>query len=122
MDYPSFSDLGTASLKILKLNGIFKAGKSTSIPKYVQNQCSLKVEIVKSIDDVVTSQSIAGRRDFSDYEMLRAKIASALKKIITSVHFRRRVSVEGQRAQKYDRFLRGKQIAYIGKDSQSSLH
>ena len=30
-------------------------------------------------------------------EMLDAKIASALKKILTSVHFRRRVGVEGQR-------------------------
>ena len=29
------------------------------------------------------------------------------------VHFRRRVSVEEQRAQKYDRFLRGRQIAYM---------
>ena len=28
----------------------------------------------------MTSQSITGRRDFSDYEMLDAKIASALKK------------------------------------------
>ena len=42
-----------------------------------------------------------------------AKIASASKKITTSVHFRRRESVEEQRAQKYDRFLRGRQIAYM---------
>ena len=45
--------------------------------------------------------------------MLDAKIAPALKKVITSVHFRRRVSVEEQRAQKDDRFLWGKQIAYM---------
>ena len=45
--------------------------------------------------------------------MLDAKIASALKKITTSVHFRRKVSVEEQGAQKYDRFLRGRQIAYM---------
>ena len=39
-----------------------------------------EVEIAKSIDYPMTSQSITRRRDFSDYEMLDAKIASALKK------------------------------------------
>ena len=39
-----------------------------------------EVEIAKSIDYLMTSQSITGRRDFSDYEMLDAKIASALEK------------------------------------------
>ena len=48
-----------------------------------------------------------------DCEMLDAKIASALKKLRTHVHFRRRVSDEEQRSQKDDRFLRGRQIAYI---------
>ena len=96
-----------------------KAGKSTSRLKYVQIQCSLKSlctgtkksRLQESKDDFVTSQSISGRRDIPDYEMLDAKIASALKKIITSVHFRRRVSVEEQRVKTYDRFLRGRQIA-----------
>ena len=45
--------------------------------------------------------------------MLDAKIASALKKIISNQHFPRRVSVEEQRAQKHYRFLRGRQIAYM---------
>ena len=58
----------------------------------------------------MTSQSI-GVRDFPDFEMLDAKIASALKKIISQQHFRRRVSVEEQPAQKHDRTLRGRQIA-----------
>ena len=40
-------------------------------------------------------------------------IASALKKLLTHVHFPKRVSVEKQRAQKDDRFLRGRQIAYM---------
>ena len=38
-------------------------------------------------------------------------MASALKKIVSNPHFRRRVSVEEQRAEKHDRFLRGRQIA-----------
>ena len=53
--------------------------------------------------------------------MLDAKIASALKKLLTSVHFRKKVSVEEQRAQKYDRFLRGKHVServVLGKGSK----
>ena len=65
------------------------------------------------MDDFLTPQSIAGRRDFPDYETLDAKIASALKKLLTSVQFRRRVIVEEQRAQNDERFLRGRQIAYM---------
>ena len=72
-----------------------------------------EVEIAKSINDLLTSRSITGRRDFTEYEMLDARIASTLKKILTSVHFRREVSVEEQRAQKDDRFLRGRKIAYM---------
>ena len=49
-----------------------------------------EVKIAKSIDDLMTSQSFTGRRDFPDYDMLDAMIAS-----------------------KYDRFLRGRQIAYM---------
>ena len=68
----------------------------------------------KSIDDLVTSQSITGRRDFHDYAMLDAMIASALKRLLDNhIRIRKRVNVEEQRAQKYDRFLRGRQIAYM---------
>ena len=41
------------------------------------------------------------------------KIASALNKIIHNSHFNRRISLEEQKAQKQDRFLRGRQIAYL---------
>ena len=51
---------------------------------------------------------------FFDYDMLDAMIASALERLLgTHVHFRKIVSVEEQHAQKYDRFFRGKQIAYM---------
>ena len=46
---------------------------------------------------------------FPNYEMLDTKITSALKKIISTMHFRGRVSAEEQRAQKCDRFLRWRQ-------------
>ena len=39
-----------------------------------------EIEIAKSMDDILTSPSITGRRDFFDYETLDAKIASAPKK------------------------------------------
>ena len=48
-----------------------------------------------------------------DFEVLNARIASALNRIIHNSHFKRRVSLEEQKAQKEDRFLRGRQIAYL---------
>ena len=45
--------------------------------------------------------------------MLDARIASAMNKIIHNSHFKRRISLEEQKAQKQDRFLRGRQIGYL---------
>ena len=65
-----------------------------------------EVEIAKSIDELMTSRSI--------FDMLDAMNALALKKLInTQSTFRKRVSVEEQRAQNSDRFSRGRQIAYM---------
>ena len=62
----------------------------------------------------LTSRSVVGRTDFPDYDLLDVMIASALQKLLDKhVHFRRSVSVEEQRAQKYDRFLRWRQIAFM---------
>ena len=49
------------------------------------------------------------------FEVLDARIASALNRIIHNSHFKkkRRISLEEQKAQKQDRFLRGRQIAYL---------
>ena len=47
------------------------------------------------------------------FEVLDARIASALNKIIHNSHFKRRISLEEQNAQTQDRFLRGRQIAYL---------
>ena len=43
-----------------------------------------------------------------DFEVLDAKIASALNRIIHNTQFKRKVSLEEQKAQKEDRFLRGR--------------
>ena len=68
--------------------------------------------MAKSIDDLITSQSIEGKSSL-DCEMLDGKNASALRRVISDTSFRRRVSVEEQRAQKYNRFSRRRQIAYM---------
>ena len=52
-------------------------------------------------------------RIFPNFEMLDAKIASALNNIIQNSHFKKKVSLEEQKAQKEDRFLRGRQIAFM---------
>ena len=70
--------------------------------------------MAKSIDELMTSRSIVGRTDFPDYDMLDAMIASALNKLLERyMHFRKRVRVEEHRAQEDDRFLRGRQSAYM---------
>ena len=48
-----------------------------------------------------------------NFEVLDAKIASALNRIIHNTQFKRKVSLEEQKAQKEDRFLRGRHIAYL---------
>ena len=48
-----------------------------------------------------------------NFEVFDARIASALNKIIHNSQFKRRISLEEQKAQKEDRFLRGRQIAYL---------
>ena len=45
--------------------------------------------------------------------MLDAKIASALNKIIQNSQFKKKVSVEEQKAQKEDWFLRSRRIAFM---------
>ena len=63
------------------------------------------------MDDLKSSRSIRGTHG-PDFEVLDAKIASALNRIIQNTRFKKKVSLEEQKAQKDDRFLRGRQIAY----------
>ena len=48
-----------------------------------------------------------------NFEVLDAKIASALNRIIHDTRFKKKVSLKEQKARKEDRFLRGRQIAYL---------
>ena len=70
------------------------------------------MEMLDSVDDLKSSSSIRAI-SMPNFEVLDARIASALNKIIHNSHFKRRISLEEQKAQKQDRFLRGRQIAYL---------
>ena len=71
-----------------------------------------EVEMADSVDDLMPSSSVRGI-PMPNFEVLDARIASALNKIIHNSHFKRRISLEEHKAQKQDRFLRGRQIAYL---------
>ena len=68
------------------------------------------MELVDSVDDLKSSCSVRGIQ-MPNFEVLDAKIASALNRIIHNTQFKRKVILEEQKAQKEDRFFRGRQIA-----------
>ena len=71
-----------------------------------------EVEMVDSVEEFKSSRSTAGK-NFPNFEMFDARIASALNKIIQNYHFKKKVRLEEQKAQKEDGFLRGRQIAFM---------
>ena len=94
VDNPRSPYLGNASWKIPALIGISEleselqtevCAKST-VP-YITMHWIKEVEIAKSIDDPMTSRSVTGRTDFTDYDMLGVMVASALKKLLTKCAF-----------------------------------
>ena len=71
-----------------------------------------EVEMVDSVDDLKSSCSDRGVR-MPDFEVLDAKVASALNRIIHNTHFKKKGQSGGTKVQKEDRFLRGREIAYL---------
>ena len=71
-----------------------------------------EVEMVDSVDDLMSSSSVRGIR-MPDFEVLDARIASALNRIIHNTRFKRKFCLEEHKAQEEDRFLRGRQIACL---------
>ena len=67
--------------------------------------------MVESVDDLKSSRSMKGTLG-PYFELLDARIASALNRIIHNTRFKKNVSLEEMKAQKEDRFFRGRQIAY----------
>ena len=68
-------------------------------------QLKTVLELYMEIHPKISMPSVYGK-DFLKFEMLDAKIASALNKIIQNSQFKKKVSLE-------DRFLRGRQIAFM---------
>ena len=67
---------------------------SKSADPHVTMHWIKEVDMAKSIDELVTSRSLVGGNGFTDYDMLDAVIASALKRLLDKhIHFRRRVKV-----------------------------
>ena len=66
------------------------------------------MELVDSVDELRSSSSTRGI-SMPNFEVLGARIASALNKIIGNSQFRRRISLEEQKVQKEDRFFQGRQ-------------
>ena len=58
-----------------------------------------EVEMVESLDELKSSRSVYGL-DFPNFEMPDAKVASALNTIIQNSQFKKKVSLEEQKAQK----------------------
>ena len=66
-----------------------------------------EMEMVDSLDDLISSSSFTGIQ-LPNFEVLDARIASALNRIIHNTPFKRRVSLEEQKAPEEDRFFRGR--------------
>ena len=71
-----------------------------------------EVEMVESVDDLKSSCSVRGIQ-MPDFEVLDARIASALNRIIRNTQFERKVSLEERKSQKEYRFFPGRQIVYL---------
>ena len=71
-----------------------------------------EVELVDSVDGLKSSCSVRGIQ-MPNFEVLDARIASALNRIIHNTQFKRKVSLEEQKARKEDPSHRGRQIAYL---------
>ena len=58
-----------------------------------------EVEMIDSLQELKSSRLVCGK-NFPNFEMLDVKIASALKKIKQNSYFKKKVSLEEQKAQK----------------------
>ena len=61
------------------------------------------MELVESVDELRTSSSLRGIST-PNFEVLDAKIASALNRIIHNSHFKRRISLEEQKGPEAEPF------------------
>ena len=84
----------------------------SNFPKEAKRRIK-EVKMVNSVDDLKSPCSIQRITPFPDFELLDARIASALNKIIQNSCFKKEISLEEQKVLKADQFLCEKQIAYL---------
>ena len=73
-----------------------------------------EVEMTDSLEELKSWRSISGQ--FSQILRCWTRRLLSLNKIIQNSQFKKKVSLEEQKAQKEDRFLRGRQIAFLISD------
>ena len=74
------------------------------------------IETIVDNDKSDTTHTVLCKRNriqMTKFDVLNAKIASALNRIIHNTQIKRKVSLEERKAQKVDRFVRGRQIVYL---------
>ena len=71
-----------------------------------------EAELVDSVDELRSSSSTRGI-SMPNFEVLDARIASALNKITQNTRFKKNFNLEEMKAHKEDRFLQKRQIAYL---------
>ena len=71
-----------------------------------------EVELVESVDELISSSSTRGIQ-MPNFEVLDARIASALNRIIHNSHFKEESVWRNKRPRSRTVFLRGRQIAYL---------
>ena len=97
LQFDKFLSLSTLSCWKIK----FKTQVSACSSSLSEAMLRIKeVEMVDSVDDLKSSRSIQGFTHFPNVEVLDARIASALNKIIQNFYFKKKVSLEEQKAQK----------------------
>ena len=117
---------GIKSQKCISLNSLIllhsSVGKRVSRPKYVPVQAFQRKlccgsqkkrwsnQMVESVDDLKTSQS-NGKPRFPNFEMRRSRLL--WRRASRTSYFKKRVNVEEGKAHMQDRFLRGRQIAFM---------
>ena len=104
LHFVKFSTLSTCSC--WKMRSKTQVSSCSDFPSEAMLRIK-EVEMVDSVDDLKSSRSIEGK-DFPNFEMLDAKIASSLNKTIQNSYFKKNFSLEEQKVQKEDRFLRGR--------------
>ena len=112
VDFPQNSMFGQQRQQISELQFDKSLDPQSFFVWKIRSEKQVNTCMVDSLGELKSSRSVYGK-DLPSFEMLDARIASALNKIIQISHFKKKVCLEEQKVQKEDRFLRGRQIAFM---------